>query len=284
MNKLRQRKGFSLIELLVVISIIAILISITLAALSSARESAEVAVCNNNLSGMIKGEISYAVDNDGQYTNNKEWVWAKSRFNDGSLTGFDGMDPTEKRSVTFGTLYPYFREPEAYVCPISARVLPTNIWSDRELVRSYVQNVNLGPNIDGGRHTSQMDWEMVETIDDPAGMLVFGEENTFQIGGNWQVHNGGTGMNDASFLTGTHDILGSFHNTGTERIVESTNSKGYEVISPDSEQASGISFAAMADGHVREVNYKGFTERRYDGGKRRQWSLMFCSDEIYTEW
>lgn len=61
-----MRRAFSLIELLVVISIIAILIAILLPALGSARESATRMQCASNQHQIGIGYYSWAVDRDGR--------------------------------------------------------------------------------------------------------------------------------------------------------------------------------------------------------------------------
>ncbi len=59
----RRRRAFTLIELLVVIAVIALLISILLPALSSARRAGKRAVCLSNIKQFILATLNYASDN-----------------------------------------------------------------------------------------------------------------------------------------------------------------------------------------------------------------------------
>ena len=59
--------GFTMVELLVVISIIALLISILLPALGSAREAARTATCLSNQKQMGVGIAAFQVDYDGYF-------------------------------------------------------------------------------------------------------------------------------------------------------------------------------------------------------------------------
>jgi len=58
----RATRGFSLIELLVVISIISILVALLLPTLSRARQSAQAAVCANTLRQLANADMIYAND------------------------------------------------------------------------------------------------------------------------------------------------------------------------------------------------------------------------------
>src|SRR6476660_6843321 len=63
-----RRKGFTLVELLVVIGIIALLISILLPALNKARKASRTASCLSNCRQLAMAEIQYVNDNKGKFS------------------------------------------------------------------------------------------------------------------------------------------------------------------------------------------------------------------------
>jgi prepilin-type N-terminal cleavage/methylation domain-containing protein len=82
----RSQTGFTLVELLVVIGIIALLISILLPALNAAKERANRVKCASNLRQIGQGLMLYANDNKGQYP--------RVRYNSagGNIKAFTGFN------------------------------------------------------------------------------------------------------------------------------------------------------------------------------------------------
>lgn len=107
------RKAFTLVELLVVISIIALLLSMLLPALNKARESAKKIVCKNQLRQIGLAAIEYTADNYNRYpqsigANNPQASWWP-----GDSSDLSGMTPEEKdayvaaNATWWGLLGPY---------------------------------------------------------------------------------------------------------------------------------------------------------------------------------
>jgi prepilin-type N-terminal cleavage/methylation domain-containing protein/prepilin-type processing-associated H-X9-DG protein len=69
--KIKRQPGFTLIELLVVIAIIAILAALLLPSLSRAKESANQAICLNNLKQWAIAQTGYVDDNNSMFPTTK---------------------------------------------------------------------------------------------------------------------------------------------------------------------------------------------------------------------
>ena len=88
---MRKRNfGFSLIELLVVISIVAVLVALLLPTLSQSREVARRVVCSANMTQWFMIHIAYSQDNQGVYPGRKMWDLALDSFQPQVLTHVSG--------------------------------------------------------------------------------------------------------------------------------------------------------------------------------------------------
>jgi prepilin-type N-terminal cleavage/methylation domain-containing protein len=133
-----RREGFTLVELLVVIGVIALLISILLPALNQARESARRVKCLANVRQLSMAWMMYANDNKGRFCNSmtqgwppndpNSWVQFNGSFHNAfALAGYPLPQPdwfwswvgagVTHFSIENGKIYPYVKNNDVYLCP-----------------------------------------------------------------------------------------------------------------------------------------------------------------------
>src|SRR5690348_4724779 len=105
--------GFTLVELLVVIALIAVLASLLLPALSKTKEAGRTAVCGSNIRQLAIAAAAYSLDNRGILPDFLQWLHALPR------------------DLSTGKLYPYLTSKQVYLCPtdkvaIAAKSANTN--------------------------------------------------------------------------------------------------------------------------------------------------------------
>ncbi|MEM1355329.1 MAG: prepilin-type N-terminal cleavage/methylation domain-containing protein [Planctomycetota bacterium] len=270
-----MRRAFTLIELLIVISIIALLIAILLPALRSARVSAKNIQCSSNLKQLGIAQFAYTGDNKDQFTAPLQWVWAGAQLSDGSPFPLaDFKDPTDLTGVYEGTLFPYVNDvTDIYLCPIAAdRITPDTFkpsWINDRLARNYVQNWNLGPSgvypdVPWPREALNMG-----TVTKPSDLVMFTEENSFRIPGysNFTMNDGNLLGRFGSGGSPNVDCFASFHNVNGNDLT------------------SGDANAVFVDGHVEYVNHREpefYTWQNPDTGTNEIISatVMWCTDAI----
>ena len=137
----RPLRGFTLVEILVVIVIIAILAALLLPALGTAKANGQRVSCLNHLKQLAAASQMYIADNEGRLVDNSpEGSPAAQRTNAWVLGDMKlAQEATDQQFIRQGRLFPYANDPALFRCPAD-----TSKSSGVSRVRSYSMNSWMG--------------------------------------------------------------------------------------------------------------------------------------------
>jgi len=153
-----RQHAFTLVELLVVISIIAVLLTVLVPALQVAKQQAQGALCLAHQRGLAVAYVMYTDDNDGQLVGSyatmpgtaspfaSPWVCPPmladgTYFGRGSGSG-EGGDPAtledRLRGIREGKFFPYAESTDIYHCPSDKRMYEGTYIGDSQVYKLYI--------------------------------------------------------------------------------------------------------------------------------------------------
>lgn len=212
---MRTASGFTLVEMLAVIAIIALLVMMLAPTFSRTLQITEVTVCGSNLQKLSSGVNGYLSANQDHFPSSRDWI-----VPGGGRTWDQSGDHLRN-----GTLWPFVQSEGVYLCPTFATVCGAS-----RAYRSYSMNYNLGSYPTCPPAWSRQDMVRLVAVDDPAGIMVLSDENPWQTDGINRAE-----INDGFLLSWSQaDSIGTYH------------------LPPGGDLDYGVSAVVFVDGHVEQ--------------------------------
>jgi prepilin-type N-terminal cleavage/methylation domain-containing protein/prepilin-type processing-associated H-X9-DG protein len=288
---MKNKNGFTLVELLVVVSIIALLLAILIPAMNKAKEQANSVVCKCNLKNYALAGTMYLQENNNRYPHPKTCIDGRATF----TTAYVTLHPKECRwhdpgVEPKGPFWPYLKAKGVNICPTFARVTRLK----RGLHEFYLKRVNFsalticktlpieprlsysmngflgnGSGIPGDAIendlTNPRQMPKVTNVKLPGQTLFVTEENVWTIYNNKQycdppayINVSQDAWNDMYFMPnkyGNADSVATYHKTSDSRLFK------------------GFSNVLFVDGHVDEI--RAFDQLDLKNGRSgKSWELV----------
>jgi prepilin-type N-terminal cleavage/methylation domain-containing protein/prepilin-type processing-associated H-X9-DG protein len=256
----RPRSGFTLVELLVVIGIIAVLISLAVPALARAREQGREVTCASHLRSIAQAVQCYAVNNGefmAPFKNNTSWT---NPANPAQMTSPN--DPNAYWGVAYAV---------AGGLPIEIFTCPSNV---QKLDVSGYPNENTAYGYNG--------WgDYISGMDDGQRLQFFGSKTEIALyrrnGLSWDAYAMGRKFNQVKFPSqtilaqdaweATLDANGDTYASYTAATRgQLTEYPGHDI---EYLRHTGTSNVVFVDGHVERLDKSTQTDERYYTGNWR---------------
>ena len=222
--------GFSLVELLVVIAVIAIISSILLPVLAKSEERARAAFCLNNTKQLATALELYADEHDQFLPYNLQMAGSSFRtplnWVNNVMTWDLSPDNTNTATITGASLGPYIANPNIYRCPSDHVLSGTQIaagWSGGR-IRSYSLNAMVGDvgiaftNGVNVNNPNYMQFIKMTQILHPSGIFTFLDEHPDSINDGYFLDNddankdGWNSWSSANTSVSWNHLPASYHN------------------------------------------------------------------------
>jgi prepilin-type N-terminal cleavage/methylation domain-containing protein len=211
--------GFTLVEVLVVISVIALLAAILLPALSKASERARAIFCLNNTKQLVLAWQLYSDEHEGWLPYNLGMNGSSFRTNlnwvNNVMTWDLSSDNTNVGTITGASLGPYLSGATSiYRCPSDTALSAVQRaagWSAR--IRSYSMNAmvgnagNFSTNGVNSNNPGYKQFFKITQVFRPAEIFVFLDEHPDSINDGYFL--------ERDYYPEWHDLPASYHNSST---------------------------------------------------------------------
>jgi prepilin-type processing-associated H-X9-DG protein/prepilin-type N-terminal cleavage/methylation domain-containing protein len=115
----KGKRGFSLVEVMVVVSTVSVVMAVTMPAINTARSRARAIVCRSNVRQLVLANIGYSNDHDGYYVPAAEDLWNTIGPLQGGYNRWHGKrtGPDEAFDPQKGPLAGYLADGKVKQCP-----------------------------------------------------------------------------------------------------------------------------------------------------------------------